>query len=241
MAATPSMPSSPPTLPIPFPMPSTTWTPPRCSAPASSATAPCAAQPSLMGASWPCTDSDHRPTLCSRSPNTAAVKCQLSPEAARTYNSHAKWALTGPASIPPRCRRRPTAPSVSPPLATSCPPALKALKKGGVLALAGIYMTDIPPLNYEEHVFYGARYPLRHRQYARGRPRPSCRSRPDSHPPACHNLSSPGGQPRPPGSQGREYQRHRRAHRRVRMSRKMDRMNKIRRISALNLVQCGAF
>jgi propanol-preferring alcohol dehydrogenase len=34
------------------------------------------------------------------------------------------------------------------------PPALEALEKGGTLALAGIYMTDIPRLNYEKHVFY---------------------------------------------------------------------------------------
>ncbi|GMU92079.1 MAG: alcohol dehydrogenase [Candidatus Hydrogenedentota bacterium] len=34
------------------------------------------------------------------------------------------------------------------------PPALAALNKGGTLALAGIYMTDIPQLNYEQHMFY---------------------------------------------------------------------------------------
>ena len=34
------------------------------------------------------------------------------------------------------------------------PPALEALAKGGTLALAGIYMTDIPPMAYERHVFY---------------------------------------------------------------------------------------
>lgn len=34
------------------------------------------------------------------------------------------------------------------------PPALAALRKGGTLALAGIYMTAIPSLNYEKHVFY---------------------------------------------------------------------------------------
>jgi len=34
------------------------------------------------------------------------------------------------------------------------PPALEALEKGGTLALAGIYMTDIPPLDYERHLFY---------------------------------------------------------------------------------------
>lgn len=34
------------------------------------------------------------------------------------------------------------------------PAALKYLEKGGTLSLAGIYMTDIPQLNYEETLFY---------------------------------------------------------------------------------------
>ena len=34
------------------------------------------------------------------------------------------------------------------------PRALEALRKGGTVALAGIYMTDIPSLNYEKYVFY---------------------------------------------------------------------------------------
>jgi propanol-preferring alcohol dehydrogenase len=34
------------------------------------------------------------------------------------------------------------------------PPALEALDRGGTLALAGIYMTQIPPLDYERHLFY---------------------------------------------------------------------------------------
>jgi propanol-preferring alcohol dehydrogenase len=34
------------------------------------------------------------------------------------------------------------------------PPALAALQKGGTLALAGIYMTDVPALDYEKHLFY---------------------------------------------------------------------------------------
>jgi propanol-preferring alcohol dehydrogenase len=28
------------------------------------------------------------------------------------------------------------------------------LKAGGTLALAGIYLTDVPPLNYEAHLFH---------------------------------------------------------------------------------------
>jgi len=34
------------------------------------------------------------------------------------------------------------------------PPALRALKKGGTLALAGIYMTPVPQMEYEPHLFY---------------------------------------------------------------------------------------
>lgn len=34
------------------------------------------------------------------------------------------------------------------------PPALEQLDKGGTLALAGIYMTDIPAMDYEKYVFY---------------------------------------------------------------------------------------
>lgn len=34
------------------------------------------------------------------------------------------------------------------------PPALRSLKKGGTLALAGIYMTPVPRMDYERHLFY---------------------------------------------------------------------------------------
>ncbi len=34
------------------------------------------------------------------------------------------------------------------------PPALASLKKGGTLALAGIYMTPLPEMDYERYVFY---------------------------------------------------------------------------------------
>jgi len=40
------------------------------------------------------------------------------------------------------------------PVGTLVPPALEKLKKGGTLAVAGIYLTDVPPLNYEQHLFY---------------------------------------------------------------------------------------
>ncbi|MGH7961290.1 MAG: zinc-dependent alcohol dehydrogenase family protein [Candidatus Binatia bacterium] len=40
------------------------------------------------------------------------------------------------------------------PAGTLVPPALAALDRGGTLALAGIYMTDIPALEYASHLFY---------------------------------------------------------------------------------------
>ncbi|MEV6930628.1 zinc-binding alcohol dehydrogenase family protein [Dactylosporangium sp. NPDC051485] len=39
------------------------------------------------------------------------------------------------------------------PVGTLVPPALAALDRGGTLAIAGIHLTDIPPLNYAEHLF----------------------------------------------------------------------------------------
>ena len=34
------------------------------------------------------------------------------------------------------------------------PPALAALDRGGILAVAGIYLTPVPPLDYERELFY---------------------------------------------------------------------------------------
>jgi propanol-preferring alcohol dehydrogenase len=39
------------------------------------------------------------------------------------------------------------------PVGTLVPPGLAALDRGGTLAVAGIYLTDIPTLNYERHLF----------------------------------------------------------------------------------------
>jgi propanol-preferring alcohol dehydrogenase len=39
------------------------------------------------------------------------------------------------------------------PVGTLVPPALAALDRGGTLAVAGIHLTDIPPLRYEDHLF----------------------------------------------------------------------------------------
>ena len=40
------------------------------------------------------------------------------------------------------------------PVGDLVPPVLEQLERGGTLALAGIYMTDVPPLDYEKHLFY---------------------------------------------------------------------------------------
>jgi propanol-preferring alcohol dehydrogenase len=39
------------------------------------------------------------------------------------------------------------------PVGTIVPTALASLDRGGTLAIAGIYLSDIPPLNYERHLF----------------------------------------------------------------------------------------
>jgi propanol-preferring alcohol dehydrogenase len=39
------------------------------------------------------------------------------------------------------------------PVGTLVPPALAALDRGGTLSVAGIYLTDIPPLSYQAHLF----------------------------------------------------------------------------------------
>ena len=39
------------------------------------------------------------------------------------------------------------------PVGELVPAALAALDRGGTLAIAGIYLTDIPSLNYDEHLF----------------------------------------------------------------------------------------
>ncbi len=40
------------------------------------------------------------------------------------------------------------------PVGDLVPVALAALDRGGTLSIAGIHLTDIPPLNYEQHLFY---------------------------------------------------------------------------------------
>jgi propanol-preferring alcohol dehydrogenase len=40
------------------------------------------------------------------------------------------------------------------PVGDLVPVAMRALDRGGVLAVAGIHLTDVPPMNYERELFY---------------------------------------------------------------------------------------
>ncbi|GAB4232908.1 MAG: zinc-binding alcohol dehydrogenase family protein [Deltaproteobacteria bacterium] len=62
----------------------------------------------------------------------------------------AAWAGEDPAKIPERADSA----ILFAPAGELVPPALRALKPGGTLALAGIHMSDVPPMRYEECLFY---------------------------------------------------------------------------------------
>ncbi|MCX7822534.1 MAG: zinc-dependent alcohol dehydrogenase family protein [Syntrophobacterales bacterium] len=67
---------------------------------------------------------------------------------ARSMGAH--WVGKTPEEIPQRV----DAAIIFAPAGELVPQALANLKKGGTIALAGIYMTPIPPLDYERHLFY---------------------------------------------------------------------------------------
>jgi len=48
-------------------------------------------------------------------------------------------------------------------------PAMAALDRGGTLAIAGIYLTDIPPLSYERYLFQERQAAQRHLEHQVGR------------------------------------------------------------------------
>ncbi len=73
-----------------------------------------------------------------------------SPEAQRWRSSSGPPA---PAATTPSLPNRSTRPSCSPRSARWCRRALAALDRGGTLAIAGIYLSDVPVLNYQEHLF----------------------------------------------------------------------------------------
>lgn len=60
------------------------------------------------------------------------------------------WVGESPAELPAKVDSA----IIFAPVGHLVPPALEKLRKGGTLALAGIYMTEIPTLDYEKHVFY---------------------------------------------------------------------------------------
>jgi len=62
----------------------------------------------------------------------------------------AAWAGEDPAEMPVRADSA----ILFAPAGELVPPALRALKKGGTLALAGIHMSDVPAMNYEECLFH---------------------------------------------------------------------------------------
>lgn len=62
----------------------------------------------------------------------------------------AAWAGTDVAALPVKAESA----IIFAPAGALVPVALEHLDRGGTLALAGIYMTDVPPLDYERHLFY---------------------------------------------------------------------------------------
>jgi len=65
----------------------------------------------------------------------------------------AAWVGESPAEMPAKVDSA----IIFAPVGHLVPPALEKLRKGGTLALAGIYMSEIPALDYERYVFYEPR------------------------------------------------------------------------------------
>jgi propanol-preferring alcohol dehydrogenase len=62
----------------------------------------------------------------------------------------ARWAGQRPADLPVKVDSA----ILFAPAGELVPTALDGLKKGGTLAVAGIHLSDIPPLRYQQHLFY---------------------------------------------------------------------------------------
>ena len=73
-----------------------------------------------------------------------------SPEAHRLALEHGVTSAGGADATPPEPL---DSAILFAPVGTLVPPALAALDRGGTLAIAGIYLSDIPPLQYQEHLF----------------------------------------------------------------------------------------
>ena len=62
----------------------------------------------------------------------------------------ARWVGEHPSELPVRVESA----ILFAPAGDLVPPALEALEPGGTLALAGIHLSDVPPLEYERHLFH---------------------------------------------------------------------------------------
>ena len=112
----------------------------------------------------------------------------------------------GPADMPPEPL---DAAILFAPVGDLVPPALAALDRGGTLAIAGIYLTDIPPLDYDNAPVPGAPAAQRHVEHPAGRPRvPRLRRRAQAR---GHHAPLPARRrgPRPGRPQGRPLRRRR--------------------------------
>jgi propanol-preferring alcohol dehydrogenase len=78
--------------------------------------------------------------VCSRNRHHQRLAIQLG----------ARWAGSNAAEMPVLVRSA----IIFAPAGSLVPEALECLEKGGTLALAGIYMSNIPELNYEKHLFH---------------------------------------------------------------------------------------
>ena len=96
-----------------------------------------------------------RRTSRPKSPSPKARAFMCAPARPKHASSRRSWALSR--SVIPRIQglaRTPGRASILfAPVGTIVPTALASLDRGGTLAIAGIYLSDIPALNYEKHLF----------------------------------------------------------------------------------------
>ena len=158
---------------------------------ASSATTRCGAPSSRPAGGSGSTASAAAPTSPrrSRSPQGATVHVMTRSPAARGSRSR-----LGVASAQDAADRPPEpldAAILFAPVGDLVPPALAALDRGGTLAVAGIHLTDVPPLNYQRHLFQERHAAQRHGEHPGRRPRvpaPRRRAPPRGHAPSAYPL-----------------------------------------------------
>ena len=125
----------------------------RCCAPASSATGRCAGPPCRRAAGWASTASAARRTSRPRSPSPRAPRVHVLTRRPQAGAWPLELGALGRATPSTRRPSRSTPRSSSPPPASSSRRRWRALDRGGTLAVAGIHLSDIPPLRYAEHLF----------------------------------------------------------------------------------------